>query len=323
MIRAFPGFNVAPKPKPFLHKPKPHRLPRERKLTIALHMWAGESSYITAADTQTTFYPSGEKVYGGKIAGAWRRDPWGAINVTGAGDALYIDALSQKLIKYFQKFKGNTDQLFRNFERIARAFYMVHVQPHEGRLQDENLPDYRLLVAAKCRGEGKLWTIHKTIMEEAGVYECVGVGTAAARNLLGRLWPQYPTLDSSAILAAYVIYRVKSSVEGCGLKTEIRFLYRNTLGFVRPDLIEQWEALFKKYDDIEQEVFYHAMNFSAIPPYPPVPEHLPQFEEAFKPQMRALPEIIKEIKKIRAEFEKLPVIPRSTPSASQILVQGQ
>lgn len=285
-------------------------------MTIALHLWAGESSYVTAADTQTTYYPTGEKVYGGKIAGAWRHEPWGAINVTGAGDALYIDALSQKLIAHFQNFKGSPEQVPRNMERIARAFYSVHVLPFVGRLQDENLPDYKLLVATTHRGVGKLWTIHKTVVEEAGIYECVGVGTAAARNLIGRFWPQYPTLDSVAILAAYVIYRVKSSIEGCGLKTEIRFIHRNALGFVRPELIERWEALFRRYDDLEEEFFYHAMNFVVRPPYPPVPKHLPQFEDAFKPQMRPIPEIVKDIEAMRAEFAKLTVIPRSDSDSS-------
>jgi hypothetical protein len=311
MIRSLPEFHVALKPRPFLHKPKPHGLPRERKLTIALHMWSGDFSYVTAADTQTTYYPSGEKVHGGKIAGAWRRDPWGAINITGAGDALYIDALSQKLIEHFDDFKGATiEQLKRNFERITRAFYAIHVLPFVGRLQDENLPDYKLLVAVTHHGIGKLWTVHKTIVEEAGIYECVGVGTAAARSLIGRFWSQYPTLDSTCILAAYVIYRVKSSVEGCGLKTEIRFIHRNTLGFVRPDLIDQWESLFKKYDDLEEEIFYHAMNFAIRPSYPPVPDHLPKFEDAFPPQMRPLPDIVKDIEAMRAEFAKLTVIPR-------------
>ena len=57
---------------------------------------------------------------------------------------------------------------------------------------------------------------------EASTFDCAGVGNPTAAALLSKFYPIYPTLENIAVLASYVIYRVKSSVDGCGLETEIR-----------------------------------------------------------------------------------------------------
>ena len=54
-------------------------------MTIAIHLEAGHFSYITASDTQVTYEGIGAKVDSGKIRGAFRLNPSGAINVAGAG----------------------------------------------------------------------------------------------------------------------------------------------------------------------------------------------------------------------------------------------
>jgi hypothetical protein len=94
----------APKPRP-VPRPRPRGLPRGRKVTIAIHMQAGEFTLLTATDTQET-YSSGEKIDAGKIIGASRIDPPGAINVAGSGDSLYAEALSQEIIQTFQNSGG-------------------------------------------------------------------------------------------------------------------------------------------------------------------------------------------------------------------------
>jgi len=278
-------------------------------VTIALHI-EGHGYLLTASDTQES-YPTGEKIDSGKIISAGRTDPLGSISVTGAGDAMYIDALSQDIVQMFQKFKGSADGLEGRVRHIVRAFHNVHVLPLMGRLHDDNLPRYFLLIAATHRGFRKMWSVDRTLLIESSDFYCVGIGKGLATSLLNRLYPRYATLDSLAILAAYVIYRVKGSVDGCGLKTEIRFINSSSfgIGFVPQDLIDAWENLFRKYDLLEQEMFYQAMNFVERPPAPPFPGHEEHFEKAFPPQMKPLPEIVSEIESLRAEFRKLPILP--------------
>ena len=282
-------------------------------MTIALHL-SGNFSLVTATDTQGT-YGSGEKVDSGKITSAWRSKPLGGINIAGAGDFPHIKALSQEIIREFQKFDGTIDELETLVRRLARSFYDDNIFIFEGKREIRDIPDCSLLVALTHKGEQKLWNIEGTLLTESVQYDCIGAGMASAELLLGRLYPRYPTLDSLAVLAAYVIYRVKASVDGCGMNTEIRYIHQEKLSFVAPERILVWESLFRRYEYIEREMFYHAMNFIVRPPAPPpnVQEQMQKtghpydHEKVFQAQMRPLAEIVKEIEEIRAAFAKEPV----------------
>lgn len=275
-------------------------------MTIAIQIAAGNFSYVTASDTQVTYEGIGAKVDTGKIRGAWRAKPLGAINVTGAGDASYITAVSQEIVDMFQRFRGTPDQLEKRARNLVRDFYKEQVLPFVGKLDDENVPDYSLLIAARHKQVTKLWNVEGMLFKKSEPpFDCIGIGESVATALLNRLYPMHPTLDSIAVLAAYVIYRVKSNVDGCGLKTEIRFIYKDRIGIVPTDRIERWEALFQKYERLEREAFYHAMNFVFKPA---IPDFVPkEMKAAISPQMRPLPEIVKDIEGMREEFSKVTI----------------
>lgn len=272
-------------------------------MTIALQLNAGSFSYVTATDTQVTYEGISAKVDMGKIRSAMRAKPLGAINIAGAGEVSYITALSQEIVKVFQKFSGTPDQLEQRVKSVVKEFYKAEVLPLVGKLKDRNLPDYELLIAARHKLQTMLWNVNgKLFTTSEAPFDCIGIGESVATSLLSRLCPMHPTLDSMAILAAYVIYRVKSSVDGCGLKTEIRFIYRDNIGIVPPDRIAKWEELFQKYDRIEKQVFYHAMNFVF---QPAIPEPFAtKFKVSITPQMKPLDEIVKDIQGMREDFAK-------------------
>jgi hypothetical protein len=287
-----------PRPRP-TPRPKPTKLWTGKRVTIALHLMAGNFTLITATDTQET-YASGEKLDTGKIIGYWQADPATAINIAGSGWSRYTLALSQDILRCFKDFSGATDDFEPEIRRLVREFHEVHIHPYVGKVADSALPICSLLIAASREGSGKLWATEKTTVTESTVFDCTGIGGPLATSLLNRFYPrQYSSLDSVAILAAYVIYRVKSSVDGCGLKTEVRFIQRDRLGVVPFDLIEEWETLFKRYERIEREIFYHSMNYILAPPSPP--------NMAFPPQMEPLPEIMKRVEEMRAEFMRLKI----------------
>jgi hypothetical protein len=176
-------------------------------VTIAIQL-SGAYTLLTAADTQET-YGSGEKVDSGKIISFSRAKPLGNVSITGAGD-------SQEISRMFQKFDGSFNELEAKMRETARLFYENHVMPFVGKLEDDNVPDYSLLVAATHEDSERLWCVERTMITDSALYERIGSGKPAADALLNRRYPRYPTLDSLAILAAYVIYKVKSTVDGCG-----------------------------------------------------------------------------------------------------------
>jgi hypothetical protein len=71
------------------------------------------------------------------------------------------------------------------------------------------------------------------------------------------------------------------------------------------DRIENWEALFRKYDRLEREVFCHAMNCVVSPQIPAfVPKNT---AKVFPAQMKPLPEIVEDIEAMRKEFSQLTI----------------
>jgi|HubBroStandDraft_1064217.scaffolds.fasta_scaffold07007_2 hypothetical protein len=305
---------LPPRPHP-LPRPKPERLPRRRGVTIAIHL-SGGGALLTATDTQETYEP--EKVESGKIISFSRLKPLGAISIAGAGDSHYVKAISQKMSRMFDKFTGSLDELEFKIGETTLNFYNESVLPFVGRLQDHNVPTYHLLIAATHEGNERLWCVDRLAVTDEALFDCIGIGKPVADSLLNRLWPLYPTLDSLAILAAYVIYKAKSSVDGCGLKTEIRFMQngRFGIGIVPAERIAAWEALFGKYERMEREIFYHAMNFVLRPAAPPpamlesmkAQGHTYDHETTFPAQMRPMLEINKQIGEMQAEVRKFPVL---------------
>ena len=280
-------------------------------MTIAIHLLAGiTGASVTATDTQET-YNTGQIVDTGKIAGLWRADPLGAINVTGAGDSPYIDALSQNIIRRFENFRGSAAEWEALVRRTVARFYRTHILPFVGTFEDRNVPSCELLVASRHASVTKLWTTHETLVIERTPFDCVGIGSPTAESLLNHLYPRYPSLDSVAVLAAYVIHRVKASVEGCGLGTEIRFIFNDRMGIVPPDLIDQWEQVFRRYDRLAQEMFFHAMNFD---PHPSIPAQLLGELPSFPSDMRPLEETVADIEAMRTEFNRLRVFSPARPT---------
>lgn len=206
-------------------------------------------------------------------------------------------------MRCFKDFSGSYAELEDAIRRIVRGFHEVHIYPYVGKLEDSNVPNCSLLIAVRHGSVSKLLATRGTLVTESTPFDCEGIGRPVATSLLNKLYPVYPTLDSIAILAAYAIYRVKTSVDGCGLKTEIRFIYQDRLGVVPFELIEKWESLFRRYGRLEHDCFYHAMNFITCPPSPPA------MKISLPLQMKPLPEIISEIEKMRTEFSESTIFP--------------
>jgi hypothetical protein len=105
-----------------------------------------------------------------------------------------------------------------------------------------------------------IFTSEKTVVNHAPAYKAIGYGSTFAELFLGKLWGVM-SIDQAEILAAYVVFLAKESVDSCGKFTTIstirgpkieedpsgnRLLPTTEARFVRPTKIEEWEHSFKK-----------------------------------------------------------------------------
>src|SRR5438132_4917979 len=97
-------------PKPFPPRPKPKRLPQARRMTIAIGLLA-QDGVILAADTEESI-PDYLKRHQGKIMttevsittdsiGTVIDYSKGVMAISGAGDADYLDSISQDMCSVF------------------------------------------------------------------------------------------------------------------------------------------------------------------------------------------------------------------------------
>ena len=66
---------------------------------------------------------------------------------------------------------------------------------------------------------------------------------------------------SAVRLAAYVVYKVKNFVSGCGLGTDVVVLRPNKLfARVPSEVIRKWEDAFRYYPSLERNVFGYCVG---------------------------------------------------------------
>src|SRR5256885_9651317 len=117
-------------PQPLAFPPKPRRLPERKRMTIALGIIAS-NGIVLAADTEETMGVAGySKTDQTKILGYFSADnqrPLGACFISGAGDAGYIEALSQTLGRVFVNHPSLTERpLERQLGKEWKKFYQDH-----------------------------------------------------------------------------------------------------------------------------------------------------------------------------------------------------
>ena len=185
----------------------------------------------------------------------------------------------------------------------TKEFYDGHILPFVGHVEEE--PSRDLLIAVQHEQERKSWSVCESLVVEEPSFTTVGIGGPTARTLLNSLYMPFLSLDGAAIIAAYVIYRVKRSITGCGFDTEIRFILNGGTGIVNPTFIKRCEELFEKYRRIEKEILYFSMN---IPLREPIPALPPEFQIPTRYELTTQ-DIAANLNNLREDFSKLHVFP--------------
>jgi hypothetical protein len=237
-------------------------------MTIAIGMLATDG-IVLAADTQVgiTDYL---KTSQGKIAMIVIRNerpdmPLRSFAVTGAGNASYLEALRHRMTDLFRDpgYSEAPGRLETDLEERLIEFYDAHVVPFDQYPANER-PDFWLLMGAQFGEQKLLWTTEKNVLIPHSQSAAVGIGAMYAQILLSRFHAKADS-RTTALLAAYVIFQVKESIDGCGRDTDIFVLRRGTPFFLDRQRVRALEELFREYSKVESRILIHALGGSPPP----------------------------------------------------------
>jgi hypothetical protein len=250
-------------------------------MTICLGITANDGIVVAADTLESTDYLKNEKskvmyAFGTIQMGQPESRPRSAALICGAGDSGYVESLQTRLVSVFLDNQNVTgDELRDEFEGCLKDFYRAHIIPF-ATYPSRDRPDVEMLIAANSGHHLSLWISEKTTVRRGTLYKAIGVGSTLAEIMLGRLWKPM-NVDAARMLAAYVVFMVKESVEGCGKFTTIDTLHawrmagsileppQNVISHVPGALIREWEELFAtSWAKTEQDTIWNLITQSIL-----------------------------------------------------------
>jgi hypothetical protein len=177
--------------------------------------------------------------------------------------ANYIDSISPKMLSAITDATQNPsltyDTLQDAIESELADFYGKHVIPFAN-FPDHERPDFCLLIGVEHGSHSGIWSTDKTTVCRCMPFGAVGVGSAYAKILLAGLVKKMDLMQAG-IVAAYVAFEVKRTIEGCGRDTDIVLVRRDgTTSYIYPQDILKMEQLFQEYESIDRKLFHYALG---------------------------------------------------------------
>ena len=234
-------------------------------MTIAIGLIANDGVVI-AADRQET--EGDQKKEQRKIDTLWAGGI-GSLVVSGAGNGPYIDSMTMRLQRAFASKVGtrsDNEEMTENFRATHAAFYTAAVLPFAG-YQPYERPDYELLFGCSTVAKHHfLWYSQNLTLNRVHGYRAVGVGASTAESLLKKFYVARLPLKVAISLAAYVVYQVKNSVEGCGFGTDVLFTQAHTPPCrVSGQTLKEMEDAFAKFRFIERDDLFKMIGGGIVP----------------------------------------------------------
>ena len=204
-----------PKPHPFPRPrrfvfPKPQRLPRSKRLTIAAAFPCKDGAVI-CADTQEIIpgYVKTDTEKMTVIAGTHFN-----IAFTGAGDSDLIEMTVQEMDIELTKTKATAEWDIRKAIKSALLdVFNNHILPDPDILPEDR-PE--LLIALQYDAGVLLYKTRGTRFLRLHSPACVGRGVVLAKSLSAQLFKKNMPLRLGCIVALYVLNQTKRWVDGCG-----------------------------------------------------------------------------------------------------------
>jgi hypothetical protein len=233
-------------------------------MTIALGLIA-DDGVVIAADRQET---EGERKKDERKVGSLWAPGIGSFIVSGAGNGPYIDSMITRLHVCFgaKVWKwGDAEEMTGSFKDSHSKFYSDSVLPFAG-YQPYERPDYELLFGCSIKDRHLLWYSHKLTLNRVEGYRAVGIGASTAESLLKKFYVARLPLRVAISLAAFVVYEVKNSVEGCGFGTDVMFTeYGTPPSSITPQMMMQMETAFSQFRLLERDDLYKCIGGKLVP----------------------------------------------------------
>jgi 20S proteasome alpha/beta subunit len=231
-------------------------------MTVAIGMVA-EDGLVLAADTQETI-AGYWKVHSGKIRAlrSASGSAAGAMLVSAAGDAVYCDALMQRLTAASpDALRGDVDMEARCAE-VIHEFHTAYVTPYH-----VDPPHVQTLIAMQAPSRNMLAVTDRSVIVRHDQFASIGIGGLHAHGLLNQLWHwQGLSVVTMSVVAAYVIFQVKERVDGCGKWTEVGFLRGGQFHFLTRTEVTELEDIFREYlGGLEPDLFRFLANAAMTP----------------------------------------------------------
>lgn len=276
---------MQPRPEP-LPRPLPLQRPSERKrMTIALGILAS-GGIAFAADTQETegyFKGFALKIHSASAEDFGPAQVASAIAVTGAGSAVYLDVISDEIIRDFRRYQDSTILAFeQRLRNRVEEFHSKHVTPLPAHLAR----DISLIVGVQIEGQSGLWRTDVSAVKQSRGFEAVGTGHPYARMAIEK---HALTLNSetAAVLAVLGVEVAKRYDQDCGHETTVTFLKNNRAYHVPWYMVKEAEHLFEQYAGTEYSAFHYAIGTES-------------YDEAQRPR-----KLMRSLRNLRREFTKL------------------
>jgi 20S proteasome alpha/beta subunit len=238
--------------KPYF-RPETQAAPDEKSVTVILAI-RHPDGLIMAADTEETAEMLKTQV--SKLP-AYINIYTGSLVIGGAGSPPYLDDLSQELLTYFATEQPTSMNVLEHAIRQNIKHYYKNYVLAWPTVEERASNDFELLVGAVIHGssKGRLWISKKgALVSVAGRHAAIGFGAEYARLVLGQFNWEGP-LSMYALLAIYVLQRVKRYVNYCGGEySQIVCLGAQT-HYISDQLVKEAEALFADYDHESTRTF--------------------------------------------------------------------
>jgi len=168
------------------------------------------------------------------------------VAVTGAGEAGYLDSLNQELCGAFVTRKTWTSATWlAKSRKIVKSFHDDYVVPY-ARFPEHDRPQLDLVIGTQLPTSYSLWSTEKSALSFSRKYCAVGLGRAYAQVMLKRFWVAMTTVQAAS-LAAFVIFHVKNSIDGCGNQTQIVIIKDGFAKWVEQPNIDLLENAYGQY----------------------------------------------------------------------------
>jgi len=188
----------------------------------------------------------------------------GALAITGAGDSGYLDSINMEICTSFVAKKPWTGAKWAvKLKKHVKDFHDDYVVPY-GAFPENDRPQLRLVIGGNFSDPNfgdyrAVWSTEKSTVSMAKNYCAVGLGSAQAYVMLRRFWTVMETIKAAS-LAAYVLFHVKHSVDGCGNETQIVILKNGYAEYVSPSNIELMENYFEERAALENQLLHFSLG---------------------------------------------------------------